>query len=139
MIKDKTKFPVLYILDDYNKSVNYPNHNKAEDDCKYVYLFRNKYSGLCKIGITNSPKTRLRQIQNTSGMEIQDLIILECLPEYDESPIFIEKFLHNYFGEKRKFGEWFQLSIREILSIRRLFWEIEGEYIFDNIKNYLAK
>lgn len=131
--------PAVLLTAEYEKVINYPNHFKATEDCRFVYLYRNEFSGLCKIGITNNPKTRLCQLINSSGMYLQDLLVLECQVDYDEHPLTVEKFLHMYFREKRKYGEWFELSIRDILAIRNLFWKIEGESISDNIKKYLSK
>lgn len=72
---------------------------------------------------------------NSSGMNIFILISLELLPGNDESPEFIEKFLHNFYIDKRVKGEWFQLSIRDIIEIRNLFYEIYGEDIYDEISS----
>lgn len=117
----------------YFQSVGYPNHPICEDGCKFIYLSFNPQTRLVKIGVTNTPKTRARQIVNSSGMNIFTLILLELLPEYDESPQFIEKFLHNFYIDKRVKGEWFRLSIRDIIEIRNLFYEIYGEDIQDEI------
>jgi hypothetical protein len=45
---------------------------------------------------------------------------------------FIEKQLHIFFKEKRKVGEWFELSVKDIIQIRNLLWEIDGEDIEDD-------
>lgn len=64
---------------------------------------------------------------------------LQCQPGYDERPSEIESFLHEYYKTKRKKGEWFDLSANDILAITHLFWEIEGEYIEDNIDECFSK
>lgn len=137
----KTTTTVLphYLVDDYKDKINYPNHLKATEDCIYVYLIRNPLNGLCKIGITNNTKIRISQLENSSGMRLQMLIYIELEPNYDESALYIESYLHNFFNHKRVLGEWFNLSIKDIIAIRNLFYEIEGDYIQDNINTYLKK
>jgi hypothetical protein len=139
--KPKTDFEIKtrasFLLHEYKKQVKYPNHERQIDNQKYVYLFRNPLSKLCKIGVTTNPRERLRQLQRASGLEIQSLIVIELEQDYDEASYFIENFLHNYFYESRTFGEWFDLNIKDILAIKNLFWSIDGDYIWDNIKAYL--
>lgn len=129
------------LLKKYNYFVDYPNHPRCEDRSRFVYLFFNPITTLTKIGITNSPKARISQIRNSGGMNVFALLILELLPDYDESPEFIEKFLHQFYDKKRSFGEWFSLNIRDLVSIRDLFYEIYGEDIQDNLsdKNFRKK
>lgn len=140
-INRKTDFELKtrasFLLDKYKKEVNYPNHKRQLDKQKYVYLYRNPLSNLCKIGITANPRQRLKQIQCSSGVEIQSLIVIELEQDYDEASYFVENFLHNYFYESRTFGEWFDLTIRDILAIKNVFWSIWGDMIWDNIKAYL--
>lgn len=127
------------LVDNYIKSVDYLRIPKATEDCRFIYLFRNPTFNLCKIGITNNWLVRIRQLENSTGMKLQDLIVLELEPEYDERPKDIEKYIHNYFKEKRKEGEWFDLSVKDILAIKNLFYEIHGMDICDNIKEHLLK
>lgn len=139
--KPKTNFEIKtrasFLLDEYKKEVNYPNHKRQISEQKYVYLYRNQLSNLCKIGIATNPRERLRELQRASGLEIQSLIVIELQKEVDEASVFIENFLHNYFYESRTLGEWFNLTIKDILAIRSVFWSIEGDMIWDNIKSYL--
>ena len=135
MFKIETK----YLVDEFIKKVNYPNHTKSGDDCRFVYLFKNELSGLYKIGVTDKPKTRLNQIKNQSGMVVELVILIELLPDYDENAYFIESFIHDFFKEKRKFGEWFDLNVRDVIQVKNLFWHIEGEDIQDNVKDVLLK
>lgn len=128
--------PILCMLDDYAEKIDYPNHERTTDDCRFVYLFRNELTNLYKIGITDAPRKRMKQLQTASGMYLQDLIILQCEVGIDEAPIIIEKYLHNYFKNKRVVGEWFELNVKEVIAIQRLFWQIFGEMIWDNIKYY---
>ena len=128
----------VFLLEKYIEDINHDK--KCEEDCRYVYLVRNPISNLCKIGITSDPRRRIKQLETTSGFMLQDLILLELEWEYDEPAQYVEKYLHQYFKHKRVKGEWFNLSIKDILAIKNLFWEkIGGMYIWDNVKLYLLK
>ena len=70
-------------------------------------------------------------------MNIKLLIAIEPEVGYDESAAKIEEFLHRYFRNKKCNGEWFNLTIKDILEIRQLFWHIDGDYIIDEIKEVL--
>jgi hypothetical protein len=139
-VKPKTEFEIKtrasFLVDNYKSLINYPNHERATADKRFVYLFRNQSSNLCKIGITNNYRVRFSQLKNLSGMSLQPLLIIELEEDYDESADYIENFLHKYFNDSRHFGEWFNLTIRDILSIRDLFREIGGEDLIDNIEHF---
>lgn len=128
-----------YLEDEFFKVIKYPNHPKAKLGCRFVYLFRNPLTELCKVGVTDNPLRRLGQISTTSGMEVQNLITLECEVDYDEDPKFIEQFIHKHYKKKRKIGEWFNFSIKDIIEIRNLFYSIYGEDIQDSVKEHLLK
>ena len=142
-IKPRTDFEIKtrasFLLDNYKSLINYPNHRRATADQRFIYLYRNPLSELCKIGIASNARLRLAQLQNSCGLELQSLIVLELEEDYDEAADYIEKFLHHYFNDSRKFGEWFQLTIKDIIAVRNLFWTIEGINIWDNISFYLCK
>ena len=67
------------------------------------------------------------------------LLIITLQEDYDESADYLENYLHKYFENKRKIGEWFNLTVRDIVQIRELFWFIEGEHLKDNVKEFLSK
>jgi hypothetical protein len=127
------------LFQEYYRVTKYPNLDRATEDCMFLYLFRNPFSGLCKIGVTNNPQGRLMQLKNASGMEVQPLIVLQCEIDYDEHPKYIESFLHKFFAAKRKFGEWFDLHIKDILEIKNLIYSLGGYYIDDYHKFFLLK
>lgn len=127
-------FEMELLKDKYAAETKYPIDQRCEEDCRFIYVFINPVTGLCKIGITNNPRTRISQISNSSGMKVKSLIELELQVDYDEPPKYIEDYLHRYFKAKRKTGEWFDLSVRDIVQIRQLFWQIEGIMIWDYVK-----
>ncbi|MBM5782937.1 MAG: GIY-YIG nuclease family protein [Pelagibacterales bacterium] len=104
-------------------------------DCNYLYVIYCKHTKLTKIGITNNPTVRLMQLQNSSGVEMNYLMVLELEANYDEKPEVIERFLHKYFKNKKTFGEWFSLSIKDILLIKFLLINIEGCAFYDFLKD----
>ena len=119
---------------------SYPLREVCSIRNSHVYLFRNSQTGLCKIGISQNPLRRLSQLQNSSGVKLQSLIVIELEQGCDETAEYLEKYLHSYYNSKRKFGEWFDLSIRDILEIRFLFHDVIcGYYIFDDIDEHIFK
>jgi len=98
-----------------------------------VYVFYNHLTGLCKIGVTNNVRTRQMQLRTSSGCSIDKLLVIYLNRLYDESNKVIESHLHTFFKEKRKIGEWFKLSLSDLIQIRNLFWYIYGEEIEDEI------
>jgi hypothetical protein len=127
------------LSEEFFKTIDYPNHMKATEYCQYVYLIINDDNNLCKIGITNNLRQRFKRLINSGGINLSILITLECEIDYDEHPLIIEKFIHKYFKHKKIVGEWFNLDIKDILAIRKLFYDIYGNDIKDNIKKYFCQ
>lgn len=130
----------IQLQKEYTKEA-YPinEHNRQKDNqSNWCYVFLNLDNRLCKIGKTNDPYQRASNIRTASSANVFILCAIELIPECDESADFIERFLHGFFFEKRIVGEWFNLTTREYLSIRDLFYNtIEGDYIIDNTKEVL--
>ncbi len=82
---------------------------------KYLYLIRSE-SSLTKIGISKNPKRRLREIK-LSGYNAHILALFMPEPTIDIAANYLEKILHKFFKEKRKFGEWFDLNNDDIENI----------------------
>ncbi len=120
------------IIEIYEK--NNPNHiakytkenpQTAEDliySDKYIYLIKSE-SGLTKIGMSNNPKRRLRQIK-LSGYDAHIVSLFMPEPQIDLSANYLEKILHKFFKEKRKFGEWFNLDENDIFYINEALEDI---------------
>lgn len=67
-----------------------------------LYLMKSD-DGLFKVGISDNPERRRRQIQNASGRRVK---ILECWAT--EVPArTVEKAVHRMYSRRRKQGEWF--------------------------------
>jgi len=71
----------------------------------FVYVIKSR-DGLSKIGITIDPRERLESLNRQysgDSLEIERLYRVSNMRKY-------EKALHEYFSEKRIYGEWFDLS-----------------------------
>ena len=111
-----------WIADDYTdalryKTVSYDRENKWT----WVYLLFNKETGLTKIGITTNIKVRKRNIENSCGTKLELLACALMEPDYSPKATDVEKYLHECFSEKRKVGEWFSLSVRDIIQAAMVF------------------
>lgn len=84
-----------------------------------IYLMKNEI-GLYKIGISNNPEKRARDISNNCGVPTS------LIKHWDSYNAFAtEQRLHKVFAEKRKSGEWFKLVKKDILSIDTIINDID--------------
>ena len=84
----------------------------------YIYLIKDRRTGLTKIGRSNEPQTRLKTLirQDTLLPEPNDFYFVFCWGDY----AYKEKILHRQFEKQRIRGEWFDLSDEDIEEIRDL-------------------
>lgn len=61
-----------------------------------------------KIGMSGYPEKRLRELQSETGKTLR-MVWQSCLIKIDEIRD-TERRLHNHFGDRRVFGEWFDVS-----------------------------
>lgn len=84
-----------------------------------IYLINDNESRY-KIGFSNNPKSRLKQLQ-TGGASVYDLVYeIEC-----KNATKVEKTLHRYFSYCRKNGEWFELKYEDVKSFPETVKKIE--------------
>lgn len=69
----------------------------------FVYMISN--GSLIKVGMSQQPLTRLRDLQGASTIP---LTLLHCIQTSDVREV--ESFLHVHFNEHRVQGEWFNLT-----------------------------
>lgn len=69
----------------------------------YLYLMKSSLTGLLKIGISQNPKRRKRNLETAQGGEI-DILFLTAGSQA------LEKSIHKMFDKYRKDGEWFDYS-----------------------------
>jgi len=129
----------MKIVEAYKQKIPYPLDDKhisgTEKLDSWVYVLLNKNTMQFKIGHAVEPVARCKHIANVSGCDVGIAIAICLLRGHDEDETLLEKFLHRYFKKKRGIGEWFNLNLRDLVEIRRLFWEhIEGDDMIDNLR-----
>lgn len=85
----------------------------------FVYLFYNEKTGFIKVGRTGNLLKRARDIREMTDNAIVFLFALD-LKGSGHADNMVETILHNYFIEKRMYGEWFSLSIKDVFDIMNL-------------------
>ena len=115
----------------------------SEHKTSVVYFIRNKYNGLLKIGKTNDLQRRINEIEscfNFLGLDTNELAVeaISYCP-YGMNNGKVETYYHNLFKEKRKIGEWFDVSYDELLDslfvnyiINGVLVTVEDTYDFPN-------
>lgn len=80
---------------------------------KYIYVISSSKSNNspCKIGISDNPDKRVKQLQtgHPEKLEIKYKKIIENARLY-------EKLLHKDISYIRSYGEWFDLSVQEAIE-----------------------
>lgn len=69
----------------------------------------------CKIGRTQDPNSRLRQLEHASPYELEPLVLIKT-----DNMYALEKRLHLKYVEKRVRGEWFELDSKDIEYLKGL-------------------
>jgi len=86
------------------------NGCESERGASVVYVVKSNLNGLVKIGTTTNFKKRRSNIENSSGSDIEVLAMFY-------GSLDLEKQLHRQFADKRKRGEWFQISDDDLNAI----------------------
>lgn len=83
----------------------------------YVYIVGCGNSETVKVGYTNRPGERLKQLQAGNPEPLHYVLLLEGIgPE-------LEAYLHRRFKDKHYRGEWFNLTDAEIGEIAAFFYD----------------
>lgn len=80
----------------------------------YVYLIQGLMTDVTKIGISNSPKRRLKELQRHSPDTLYICATLTC--ENQRQAHRIERELHNQFYVERYHYEWFDIPALHIIE-----------------------
>jgi hypothetical protein len=86
---------------------------KIKKEPRYVYMMIDQNTNYTKIGLSKDPKYRERTLQ--SQKPTIDLIF-KAKGTWDD-----EKFLQDYFNEKRIRGEWFDLDESDMEYVKKYF------------------
>jgi hypothetical protein len=102
----------------------------------WIYLIKDNFTGLHKIGRSHDPKGRYKKLckQDTLMPYPNDFVFVGAW----KSTSLSEKELHEIFGFCRKRGEWFDLSEEEVAWIESKYFYIKENLflqtsLFDNL------
>lgn len=84
-----------------------------------IYLMKNDF-GLHKIGISLNPKKRAMEVSNSSGVPTEVVSVWESYNAYAT-----EQRLHKHFSAKRKSGEWFKFTKKDIAEVGKCIPEFD--------------
>lgn len=85
-----------------------------------IYLIKSLNEGLYKIGVSNRPNNRLKEVQTGNPSPVGIVHLYES-----ENAYKIESVLHNRYSHYNTHGEWFELSIKEEVSFLETCANIE--------------
>jgi len=80
----------------------------------YVYLIAESETGFCKIGVSQDPVFRLRELQTATPHELQLVYIIECTGDSDARRL--EAILHARYRAYWASGEWFRVPADNIVA-----------------------
>ena len=89
---------VIAALEDFEIPENLPT--------MYVYAIRNKHTGRIKLGISENPERRLKELQIGNDCELELLAYREAANRFKD-----EKAIHDKYQHLRVRGEWFAAPV----------------------------
>ena len=94
---------------------------------KNVYVVE-KENGLVKIGVSENVKSRIATLSMQGGFKVKNLYATEkCSNHYN-----LERIIHANLRDKRRIGEWFEMSFEEAVSTVDKYFSIYGKK--ENVK-----
>lgn len=112
IVEDAMKF---YSAVDGQSIVEYNRIQSQNGGGEAVYLIQEKYAGLYKIGLTKNYPARKIGLELQIPYGFKTIRVIAC-----QDCRRLERELHEKFKDKRKRGEWFDLSPADVKYIRRL-------------------
>lgn len=107
----------------YLETYEWESLPKLDEPAGYVYLLQDvDVTGFYKIGYTNNPERRL----NKFGVELPFKTQVVDIIRTDDARL-LERTLHRRYADKRRKGEWFDLTASEVTEIRNLDIGISAE------------
>jgi len=87
----------------------------------YLYLIEQAGSGYVKIGISNSPKRRLQDLQIANPYPLVLRYTIRC---NGHTAALIESELHQRFDDRNQQGEWFHVLPEEVILCLEDRWDV---------------
>ncbi len=88
--------------------------HQAPKEEVYVYIIENTYLHDTKIGISNKPEKRIRQLQTGSSRPLKIRHIIKFNTRYEATKV--EEALHKKYSKHRLTGEWFDIDYRKVIK-----------------------
>lgn len=95
---------IIAALEDFEIPENLPT--------MFVYAIRNKHTGRIKLGISENPERRLKELQIGNDCELELLAYREAANRFKD-----EKAIHNKHQHLRVRGEWFDVPVAYAVDI----------------------
>lgn len=90
----------------------------------YIYLIQSEENSYYKIGISKFPQKRIEQLQTGNASKLKLISIYKS-----NLAKKIEQSFHNHFSHLKLNGEWFDLSMTEVLSFVKHCKKFESVFL----------
>lgn len=91
-----------------------------------VYVIHST-SGHYKIGHSDQPKRRLKELKKTQGPYEYRLVYHWVFSGKDEAA-YVERYLHRTFRSAKTKGEWFNLSFTDLIDLSNVVESARADY-----------
>ena len=100
----------------------------------FIYLIKQTNSNLCKIGISENPEKRIKQLQTANGTPLD--LIKQFKTEFGYK---LEAALHRHFFSKKTIGEFFELEEKDIFEFTTICEDKEKNFKYLRENNSYIK
>ena len=107
----KKEFLDSTIANEKERRENLPK-GKLDKKQRYLYIVRETWQGMCKIGIASDIYARMSSLQTGCPQELEVIGFVAL-----KNAKSMELFIHNRYKAFRHRGEWFNLSIEQVQTI----------------------
>ena len=82
-------------------------------DVRFLYIIGYDKEGPVKIGISNKPERRLKQLQTGQDKQLVLFHVEEAVAKH--APV-LERFVHAQIAHRRRSGEWFDICLEDAIA-----------------------
>jgi hypothetical protein len=108
------------VENDLYRSDNARKVNSNKKPNGYIYVLQNKRFDLIKVGVSSSPKRRIRDIKAGVPFDIDCLFLKHFNNVYD-----LESIIHKQLINNKVKGEWFQVYKDDVVTLINVLKEVE--------------